>query len=100
MDTEVKEKEESYKIPQRVVLDCACSSDNHVMIGTFDEDNNEIYISIHLYNPIWYKRIWHAIKYIFGFKCVYGDFDEIIINKTNKYQFIELFNKIDETKQY
>jgi hypothetical protein len=52
------------------------------MIFTYDD--NEVYVSIHLipeYNI--FKRIWNAIKYIFGYKCKYGQFDEFIFDKTD-----------------
>jgi hypothetical protein len=52
------------------------------MIFTYDD--NEVYVSIHLipeYNI--FKRIWNAIKYIFGYKCKYGHFDEFIFDKTD-----------------
>ena len=39
------------------------------------------FVSVHLnreHNI--FKRIWTAIKYVFGIRCIYGDFDEVIIN--------------------
>lgn len=32
----------------------------------------DLYLNIYLDSVPWYKRIWYAIKYIFGYKCKYG----------------------------
>jgi len=59
-------------------VECRCGSDEHVLRYTLsvDEDDQEIYTSVFLnhWKP-WYKRWWHVIKYAFGYKCKYGDWD-------------------------
>lgn len=47
-------------------------------------------MSIHLVSDSFWKRIWNAIKYIFGHCFIYGDFDEFIFKKedANKLQAI------------
>lgn len=47
-----------------------------------DEDDKEVYLSVHLKpeSNIW-VRIKNAIKYIFGHRSLYGDFDEFIFNE-------------------
>lgn len=60
---------------------CDCSSNEHQLIFSYDEDYKCVYVSIHL-NPQyrWYRRLWYAIKYLFGYKCKYGNFEEFIFN--------------------
>jgi len=67
---------------------CECGSPEHQIIIQKDEEFKDrmIYLQIHLrtYNNF-FKRIWIATKYIFGYKCRYGNWDEFILT-TNNYQ--------------
>ena len=53
---------------------CECGSIEHQVILTHNKKDNELYLSIHLtnYRNI-FKRIIVAIKYIFCYKCKYGN---------------------------
>ena len=70
------------KNDNEILLLCDCSSAEHQLIVSWDNDDNEVYVRVHLAN--WYgfwRRLWHAVKYVFGYKCRYGAFDEIILRK-------------------
>ena len=62
---------------------CQCGDPCHQFIISADKDNTEdacAYVSVHLnreHNI--FKRMWTAIKYVFGRRSIYGDFDEVII---------------------
>jgi len=58
-----------------IFLECDCCSAEHTLKLNYDEEDG-LYTTIYLnqYRNI-FKRIWIAIKYIFGYKCEYGDFD-------------------------
>ena len=61
---------------------CQCNNIEHQLI--FSRLDNEVYVHVHLTpesNIL--KRIWIAIKYIFGYKCRYGHFDEFIFKKSD-----------------
>lgn len=62
---------------------CACFNVEHQMIIEYDEEDNLAYVEYHLAKLPFWKRLWHGIKYIFGYRSKYGDFDEMII--TDKY---------------
>lgn len=81
------------------VLICACSSSEHSLIFQYDEDEHEAYVSIHLsnYRNFW-ERLIHGIKYIFGYKCKYGDFDEIILGKQHAEKLHEIANFLGKTE--
>ncbi len=69
-----------------ILIICECSSPEHqLLLRTIDGD--EIYIDIHLSPLPFLQRVKYAIKYIFGYKCKYGAWDEIIVNK-NKFKQI------------
>jgi len=57
-------------------VECDCGSDEHTLRFTIDADEDIIYTSVFLnqWRP-WWKRVWIAIKYIFGYKCKYGHWD-------------------------
>lgn len=64
-------------------IECCCGCDAHTIRFTWDPDPEfpEIYMSIFLY-PFYsfWKRLWLAIKYIFGrTTSKYGHFDETIL---------------------
>lgn len=58
---------------------CSCNSVEHQLVMSYFMDDKEVYCSVHLKpesNVL--KRIWKAVKYVFGHRSVYGDFDEFI----------------------
>lgn len=60
---------------------CECNSIEHQIVTSYFEDEKEVYCNVHLKperNVL--KRIIHAVKYIFGHRSAYGDFDEFIFN--------------------
>lgn len=64
------------------LLTCKCGDPSHQMVIGYNLDEfNEVYLSVHLareYNIL--KRIWIAMKYVFGMRSIYGDFDEIVLS--------------------
>jgi hypothetical protein len=68
------------------LLICECGSSEHQIIIIKDEEFKErmIYLQIHLKTyKNFIKRIWIAIKYIFGYKCKCGNWSDIIITANN-----------------
>lgn len=65
------------------ILVCKCFSCEHIIVvRSIDEDkDNEVFMTIHLAPHPWYKRVINGIKYIFGHRSVYGEFDEFIFDK-------------------
>ncbi len=69
------------------VLICECTNAEHCVIiqaAEWDNGDRDVFLSIHLspYLP-WYKRIINAVRYIFGYRCSFGDFNEIILSKNH-----------------
>lgn len=65
-----------------ILLECKCHSTEHIML--LNKIDDEFYVTIHLSKHGFFKRIWHAIKYVFGYRCKYGDFEEIILSDETK----------------
>lgn len=69
---------------QRETLICQCHSVEHQVSFTWIEDKDldgEVYMEIHLAPLTFWERLKHGIMYIFGYRCMYGDFEEIILKK-------------------
>ncbi len=79
-------------------IECACHSTEHIIgFGKLNSNGDwqpELYMSIHLaqHDNI-FKRIWTAIKYIFGYKCIYGCFDEFMFTTESATQMIDILTK-------
>lgn len=82
----------------RETLICQCGSIEHQIsfIWIEDEDSDgDVYMEIHLTPFSFWERLKHGIKYIFGHRCIYGDFDGVILRKedANKLERIVEFLK-------
>lgn len=81
-------------------FECLCESNEHlVRVNYFvdefyDLEEDGIYVDLHLnsYEP-WYKRIWLALKYIFGFHCKYGHWDNWILKRHDAEKFRNLLDR-------
>ena len=80
----------------RDIFICDCHSLEHQYALWYDEDYNQVYMEPHLVSKPWYKRIWTAIKYIFGHKSRYGDFDDTIIKIKDMPRIKEYLDKAME----
>jgi len=74
-------------------FECECGSDEHTLRFTLDKKDKEIYTSIFLnnYDNI-FKRIFRAIKYIFGYKCKYGHWDCWIMRENDVQKLLDMLN--------
>lgn len=66
------------------ILICDCNTPEHQLIFSYFDDSeigyNEVCLYVHLNKRPFLKRIIHGIKYIFGYKSQYGEFDVFIFN--------------------
>lgn len=64
------------------ILVCACSSLEHQVIIRGYSDGDELYVNIHLNSSDnIFKRIWIGIRFIFGYKSRFGEWDEFVLTK-------------------
>jgi len=83
-------------------FECVCSSDEHTLKFTLDEttgdiEDLEIWTSVFLdaYQP-WWKRIWIAVKYVFGYTSRYGHFDCFIMRPEDVNRMQQLLHKFKD----
>ena len=77
------------------VLICGCSSLEHQIIVRYDNDNDTVYCGIHLKRIGFWKRLIHAVRYVFGYKSKYGDFEEFILKKEHAHQLLNIINHLN-----
>lgn len=67
------------------VLECECHSNDHSYTIKYDDTFGDrcVYIEPHLTSGNFWHRLKYAVKYLFGWKCRYGCFDEIVISSIN-----------------
>ena len=71
---------------RRETLICQCNSEEHQFSFVWFEDEHgkgEVFMEIHLTPHTLWGRLKNAIKYIFGYRSVYGDFDEVTLKKND-----------------
>ena len=73
------------------ILVCDCNSTEHQLVIMYDEEDNLDYVHINL-NRI---SFWKRIKYLFGYQCKYGAFEEVILSKKHLSQLKDLVNKLE-----
>jgi len=90
------------------ILICACHSTEHQIVLIYEEETNKetgevdpmCYAHVHLNKRSFFYRLKYAIKYIFGYKCNYGAFDEFIFNPKDADKIQELVDYLkSEVKQ-
>lgn len=61
---------------EREYFECQCSDFNHVFRFVLDEKDGEAWLEVNInhYLP-WYKRVWEAVRYVFGLRPAYGHYD-------------------------
>lgn len=78
------------------IIICKCENVEHQLVFTYFSEDREVYMTTHLKpESNIFKRIWRAIKYIFGYRSMYGDFDEFIFNKTDSHKLAKILKHLD-----
>ena len=93
-------------------IECDCHSSDHILrfvyvpryelYGGVEEPELYTEVQLHQCHNI-FKRIWLAIKYIFGYKCRYGLWDCVLINEEEAAKLLLILtsyiNDCEDTKE-
>ena len=67
---------------EQQIMICKCHSLEHQVIFLYDEEDDELYCELHLTTyRNFFKRLWCGLKYAFGYKSRFGDWDGMIFKK-------------------
>ena len=73
---------------------CKCESYEHHLIFAHDEDSKEVYVAVNLIpHKNILKRLWTAIKYVFGHKSRFGQYDEFLLKPEDLKKIAEILKK-------
>lgn len=88
--------------------ECQCYSSEHLIKLAYHskdktlELEEEVFLSVHLHSSdnSW-SRLKRAIKYVLGYKCKYGAWDEVILKRSDIREIHEIFSKyLEDTKEH
>lgn len=78
---------------ERKIFVCDCQSLEHQISFWHDPDDEELYAEPHLItHRNFFKRLWYALKYTFGYKSRFGAFDEVIFSPEMQQQLRDWLN--------
>lgn len=82
------------------IFTCACSNVEHQMVMRWWSDDAipVVCCEIHLNKLPFFKRLVHGIKYIFGYKCAYGDFQEFLFKQEDAYRLQKMVTFLKNKK--
>lgn len=82
-------------------FECTCSSIDHILRITEDEEWPYLYCNLLLNNNLpFYKRLYLAIKYIFKKPTsIYGMFEEIILDDKQAIELRDFLNEFINKKK-
>lgn len=75
---------------------CNCGMPEHQLIAAYtpEDDQETLYLHVHLgYWEGFWRRLWAGLRYAFGYKSRYGEFDEICLNSQEARSFAEFLLK-------
>ena len=83
------------KFEETEMMICECSSFEHqAKFYYWKGENYDIFnVVIHLSGRGFFHRLWYGIKYIFGFKCRYGAWDEFLMSQKDRQLLRDFLNK-------
>jgi hypothetical protein len=92
-------KSEIYVKEPDIFIDGCYSTEHQIVINKADwGEGKTAYLAVHLHNyRNFFKRVGVAVKYIFGYKCRYGHWDEFIITDENYKPFKRMVDFFEDT---
>ena len=77
------------------ILVCNCNSAEHQIVIFRDDEVNLFHCAIHLNSSLnFIQRLILGVKYIFGYHCKYGNWDEFTFDRSHAKVLRELSNEL------
>lgn len=81
---------------ERKIFICECHNLEHQVSFWYDEDDDSLYVEPHLVtHRNFFKRLYVGIKYTFGYKSRYGEFDEIVLSPESQKELMKYLKKYE-----
>lgn len=79
---------------------CSCGSSEHQILTEYDEEYKELHVQIHLVTyKNFFQRLFVAVKYLFGYKSRYGQWDSLILTEDNSKILFSQLEKLRSDNQ-
>lgn len=81
---------------ERVYVESCCGSAEHQLRFALDEDEECpcVYVEVQLNQSLgFFGRLWRAIRYVFGYECKYGHWDEAMLMGSSVRQLRDLCDR-------
>lgn len=96
-----KESKMNFNTKEHFIV-CACRDLEHMMRFQYFADDEDIeriiYFETHL--RTWrniFRRYWEAVKYLWGYKSRYGEFDEVLMDKEEVKKLVDYLQEYLDT---
>jgi hypothetical protein len=65
-----------------ILTTCDCGRMEHAVHFSYfpDEEWPELWFQFHLVHRGFFSRIWPAVRYVFGYRCRYGEWDTLTMD--------------------
>ena len=79
---------------EQLIFICECFSHEHQCIFWYDKEDEMFLVTVHLttHDNV-FKRIWTAIKYIFGYTSRYGAWDDFVMKPVDQQKLRDYLTK-------
>lgn len=79
---------------EQQVFICECGSYCHQTIFWYDKEDKQLHFTTHLITyRNFFKRLWVAIKYLFGYKSNYGEWDTFLFKPVDEARLLAYLKK-------
>ena len=73
-----------------IIFICDCYSFKHQATFWLDEDDKQLYVTIHLTtHRNFFKRLWYGLKYAFGYTSNFGAWDEFLFRPEDEKKLLD-----------
>jgi hypothetical protein len=72
------------------IMVCQCTSLEHQVVYWRDPEDTQVYMSVYLSPLPLTKRIKAALKYIFGYRCKYGHWEEFVLGEEHREDLLKI----------
>ena len=74
---------------------CECHNLEHQIAFWYDKNEKSLYIEPHLVTyRNFFQRFWVGLKYAFGYRSRFGEFDEMMLSSESQKELRDMLNKI------
>lgn len=75
-------------------FDCDCAEFGHTFRVVYDELTRDMWVEVQLRHvDAWHKRLWNALRYVFGRSVPYGFYDVAILNDLQVKQLMTVLGR-------